>query len=64
MITCFFKNLSIDNPNDQTVEIAERELNTIIEDGCGLKRDDVEETEELHNIPMEIKVIVVPGNKD
>tara|TARA_R110000744_G_scaffold196160_1_gene315339 strand:- start:10103 stop:10588 length:486 start_codon:yes stop_codon:yes gene_type:complete len=47
--------LNIVNANAQTVEIANKALATICE-CCGI--DALEDTEQLHNTPMEINVIV------
>lgn len=46
-----FENLNLDNPNPQAVEIANKTLNSICQ-ACGLAG--VEDSEELHGIPMEI----------
>lgn len=48
-----FAGLNLDNPNAQTVEIANKEMNTIC-DACG--KFGVQDTEELHNIPCLLKV--------
>lgn len=52
-----FTNLNIINPNQQAVEIANRELATICE-AMGL--GPIDETEELHGIPVVIRVEVSP----
>lgn len=55
-----FVNLNLDNKNEKTVEIANKELATII-DACGFPNTcDLEDSEELHNIPMQITVAVEP----
>jgi hypothetical protein len=46
-----FENLNLDNPNPQAVEIANKTLNSICQ-ACGLAG--VEDSEQLHGIPMEI----------
>ena len=55
-----FSGLNLINNNPQTVEIAEKELATIVA-ACGKDGDDVDESEELHGIPMLIKVVVKPA---
>lgn len=42
-----YRNLNLDNPNEQTVEIAEKEMTSICK-ACG--RTGVDDTEELHGI--------------
>jgi len=56
-----FTNLNYDNPNPQAVEIAFKALNSIKE-CCGLSPDEGEDTEELHGIPMTLKVTIRKGN--
>ena len=53
-----FERLNIHNKNPQTVEIAQKTLATIGEI-CGLRS--IDDSEQLHNQPMEIKVIVKPA---
>jgi hypothetical protein len=53
-----FERLNIQNKNPQTVEIAQKTLATIGEI-CGLKT--IDDSEQLHNVPMEIRVIVKPA---
>ena len=48
-----FERLNLDNPNPIAVEIANKSLNTIC-DACG--KVGVEDSEELHGIPMTIVV--------
>lgn len=49
----FWTNLNLWNGNSQAVEIAQRELNSIMH-ACGRLR--VNDTEELHGIPMRVKL--------
>lgn len=51
----FWTNLNLWNGNAQAVEIAQRELNSIMH-ACGRLR--VDDTEELHGIPMRVKLKV------
>lgn len=51
--------LNLHNPNQQTQDIANKELNSICE-AMGL--EDVEDSEELLNIPVCLTVTVDPGN--
>lgn len=57
----FWLNLNLWNTNSQAVEIAQRELNTIMH-ACGKLR--ISDTEELHGIPMQVKLGYEKGNKD
>lgn len=50
-------NLNLVNPNQTAVAIAEKELATIC-DAVGLSA--IEDSEELHNIPLGVKVAVRP----
>jgi len=50
-------NLNLVNPNTTAVEIAEKELATIC-DAVGVTT--VEDSTELHNIPMGIKLVIRP----
>jgi len=50
-----FVRLNLDNPNPKAVEIANKELNSICQ-ACD--KEGVEDSEELHQIPMCIKVAV------
>jgi len=52
-----FENLNLDNPNPVAVEIANKALNSICQ-ACGAVG--VEDSEELHGIPMMIKVRLKP----
>lgn len=49
----FWTNINLWNSNSQAVEIAQRELNSIMH-ACGRLR--VNDTEELHGIPMRVKL--------
>ena len=51
----FWTMLNLWNSNQQAVEIAQRELNSIMH-ACGKLR--VSDTEELHGIPMRVKLSV------
>ncbi|WP_299663874.1 DUF669 domain-containing protein [uncultured Ruegeria sp.] len=51
----FWTMLNLWNDNSQAVEIAQRELNSIMH-ACGKLR--VEDTDELHGIPMRVKLKV------
>jgi len=53
-----FVNLSIDNPSQETVQMAEKELATICR-AIGVAG--VEDTEDLHKKPMQIKVVGKPA---
>jgi len=50
-----FTNLNLNNPSDQAVAIARKELTSIVK-ACG--KISIEDSEELHGIEMEIKVAV------
>ena len=54
-----FNLLNLDNPNPVAVEIAQKELASICE-ACGL--DEVEDSTELHGIPMAVSVVIKPGS--
>lgn len=54
-----FTNLNLDNPNQVAVEIANKELNSICK-ACN--KEGVEDSEELHNIPMMLTVKVTEGD--
>lgn len=54
-----YVNLNIDNPNKTTVAIANRDLKALSE-AIGLT-DEWDDTEDLHNIPFEGKVIIKPA---
>ena len=54
-----FINLNLDNPNPVAVEIANKELNSICQ-ACGL--EGVEDSDELLNIPMSVKLKVKKGD--
>ena len=51
----FFENLNLDNPNPIAVEIANKTLNSICQ-GCD--KTAVENSEELHGIPMKVTLKV------
>ena len=53
-----WSNLNLVNPSDKSVEIAHKELATICR-ACG--KLSIEESEELHGIPMIVKVRVKPA---
>lgn len=53
-----FENLNLDNPNPIAVEIANKSLNSICQ-ACD--KVGVEDSEELHNIPMMVTLKVVPA---
>ena len=55
-----FARLNLVNSNVQTVEIATKTLNTIADECCGIKV--LTDSEQLHNIPMYINVIVKPAS--
>ncbi len=56
----FWTMLNLWNGNSQAVEIAQRELNSIMH-ACGKLR--VEDTEELHGIPMRVSLKVENDDK-
>ncbi len=56
-----FENLNLDNPNPIAVEIANKALNSICQ-ACGLAG--VEDSEEVHGIPMLITVTKKNGKGD
>lgn len=56
-----FANLNLDNPNATAVEIARSELKSICA-AVGKGNDTVNDSAELHDKPMMIKVVVVPRN--
>ena len=53
-----FNLLNLDNPNPVAVEIAQKELASICE-ACDI--DELEDTVELHGIPMAIRVVIKDG---
>lgn len=53
-----FTNLNIENDNATTVEIAEKELATIAE---AVGKPNFDDTEQLHGIPLLIKVVKKPS---
>lgn len=55
------ERLNINNPNEKAVEIAYRTLSAICHAAGKLN---VQDTEELHNIPMLVKVAVTPPRGD
>jgi hypothetical protein len=54
-----FGRLNLNNPNDQAVGIARQDLKAIVM-ACGLAR--CTSTEQLHDIPLMIKLTVKPGD--
>lgn len=56
-----WSNLNLWNNNQQAVEIAQRELNSLMHAAGKLRVDD---TEELHGIPIMIKIGYEKDNKD
>ena len=56
-----FENLNMVNPNKIAEDIARKTLNSICT-ACKLQA--VEDTDELHGIPMEVKVKVKPAQSD
>ena len=58
----FWVMLNLNNPNAQAVEIANRELNSICH-ACGKLRSNVQDTSELHGIPMRVR-LGVRGGRD
>lgn len=52
-----FKNLNIVNKSDMAVKIAKSDLKKIC-NACGI--DELEDTDDLHNIPMMVKTIIKP----
>ncbi len=54
-----FENLNLDNPNPIAVEIANKTLNSICQ-ACD--KVGVEDSEELHNIPMMVTLKVEPAS--
>lgn len=53
-----FTNLNLDNPSEEACRIAEEELATICR-ACG--KSGIEDSEELHDIPMTISVALKAG---
>lgn len=53
----FWELLNLNNPNDIAREIANRSLNSICH-ACGKLRSSIRDTEELHGIPMRVKLKV------
>jgi hypothetical protein len=54
-----FTNLNLVHSNSQTVEIARKELASICE-AAGI--EELEDSSELHGIPMGIRLIIKPGD--
>lgn len=54
-----FANYNIENANPMAVEIAYRDLAALC-DACGIP--EVEDTVDLHNIPIQIKLKIESGN--
>lgn len=53
----FWELLNLNNPNEIAREIANRSLNSICH-ACGKLRSSIRDTEELHGIPMRVKLKV------
>lgn len=53
----FWELLNLNNPNHTAREIANRSLNSICH-ACGKLRSSIRDTEELHGIPMRVKLNV------
>ena len=56
-----FLNLNLDNPNPIAVEIANKELNSICQ---AIGKQGVEDSEELHGIPLCVTVGIQPAKGD
>ena len=56
-----FDRLNLDNPNQETVDIANRTLASI---GRAVGRMVIRNSQELHDIPMMVKVVVKPAKGD
>ncbi len=54
-----FTGLNIVNPNPTAVEISKKELTSICK-ACG--KPEIQDTAELHNIPLTVKVKIVPAS--
>ena len=57
--THLFVGLNVENPSQQAVEISDRELKSIC-DAVGKGKENIQDSEELHGIPMEIEVDIEP----
>lgn len=57
--TIIFVGLNIENPSQKAVEISDRELKSIC-DAAGKGKEQINDSEELHGIPMEINVGIEP----
>ena len=57
----FFTNVNIINKNPAAVEMANKEMNTMRN---ALKKPKALDTQELHGIPMLVKVNMIPANDD
>ncbi len=57
----FWTNINIQNPNPVAVEIAQKELATICR-ACG--KGAIQDTQELHEIPLMVKLKVKPAKGD
>jgi len=55
-----FAGYNITNPNEVAVEISRKEIKSLC-DAIG-KPDGIRDTTELHNIPLQIKLKIVPEN--
>ena len=55
-----FAGYNITNPNEQAVEISRKEIKSIC-DAIG-KPNGIRDTNELHNIPLQIKVVITPAD--
>lgn len=56
-----FRNLAIDNPNSETVRIANEELTST---ALAVGVPDFEDTEDLHDIPHVVSLYIKKGSKD
>lgn len=56
-----FDRLNLDNPNKTAVEIANRTLSSICK-AVGV--EEIEDSEELHGIPLVVRVVVDPARGD
>lgn len=54
-----FNLMNLDNPNQQAVEIAQKELASMCE-ACGI--DELEDSVELHGIPFGMRLSIKPGD--
>ena len=56
-----FTNINLANPNPKAVEIGQRELSSLCRAVSKLR---ISDTEELHNLPLQIKVKIRPAQGD